>query len=462
MLLGPVAGKRSLASGAIKPAGEPGTSPAVPSNPKSHANILNSLFGHWYVKAASHSEIQMLPPSISSGPSDLQASARRIPTCVHKVAVASLFVVDTIFSARLHRIVDNWAIQPLLLSTFLIVVLFYTGLIWIERAVLPLLLTMIGAGLFVFAVINFSLISGFPISLTTAFQFVPIMTFGVFFIMSRYNLGDYAMRVLLICATTYTVLYVLLGAFYVMNFLPQALLQPLLSVDAERGERLYCHSTMSAFAWFYWLHNFRLERNAMAAILSGLCFLAIVLTLSRVFIMCVSLITLLYMVRAPAPMIRYISLCILGGTSATFLYGFANLSYNPFAALSGDSSGGARAISYDLARSFLLENPLLGVGVNATDYEMNFVTGNAYFFPSDLGSLGIWFNFGLLGFFLFMVVAYQACKPILTIASRYSLALFLTGSMLAMNGCISPNLVVGSGAIYGAVLIGFRLNQVAA
>ncbi|PSC03131.1 hypothetical protein SLNSH_20595 [Alsobacter soli] len=381
--------------------------------------------------------------------------ARVIPPQIHLTLVAILLFAEIVYSSRLHMLFPYLNSQPLVLGLIFAISGIYAALTWIDGFASQIISFLIATSVVAGAVYNSEQVTNLPNKLSTAFQFAPLFTFGVFFALERVALAEATMRMVVISTTIYVCSYLIVVLLFMSELMPALYLRPILLTDVERGDRIFVYAGAAAFAWYYWFGRALQERTLWSMILATFCGVAILLTLSRLFISCVVLMTALFVLRFSTSAIRKIALMILGSSTLLYTFGFIDVSFNPFSAFSADSSGGARAIEYDLARHLLFNSPLLGIGVHQSSYELGFVTGNYFFASADLGPLGVWLDFGALGLCLFFAASYVSCQPIMSIPQRFGWPLFLTGSMLTAYGCIAPNLFSQGGALYFAMIFGF-------
>jgi hypothetical protein len=375
------------------------------------------------------------------------------------MAINIFLLGDMLFTARVYRVFGDAIAQPVVLAIMAGISLFYAALAFLEGKFLPLLLYFGAVGLLINQLNVFSEITHAPVNPNSAFQHIAITTFIVFFMVSRAGLRDYMMNQVALFATAYSIFYTLAAVANFAGALPPALLEAITTTDIERGDRLFSYSTATAFAWFYWLYRFRSVPNMTNLALMTVCALAIILSLSRVFIVFVAVITLLSIITTSKLTIRAVCLGALGTVSAVYFYGLFDQSWNPFKLLTSDSSGLARSLEYETIRYLLWQNPITGVGIPSFQTEVERLTGNLFFAAGDLGALGPWFDFGLYGLVLFFIGSFIATMPPTRIDDSFAQPLFLTGCMMAGYGCLAPVLFSPGGSTYFALLLGLWLDR---
>ncbi|MBQ0820533.1 hypothetical protein KBI52_09995 [Microvirga sp. HBU67558] len=380
------------------------------------------------------------------------------PLWIHKSAVWVLLVADVIFTSRLNRIIDNPNSQPALLGIFLLSFLIYTGVILINGRALIALGAFAAAVLIVFQVMLFSNVTGMPSPITTALQFFPVLSFTVFFSLANSELRQYTCRTYYYISQLYVFIYLLASICYIFNILPTNILRSLVLTDVERGERLFFYPAAMALCWFFSLSSVRRNISATSITLLAINGIANVLTLSRVYLLCLLAISLVYIATSERRIIRFLSLSALFLTSAVLVYGIIDTRWNPFELFSGDSSGGARALEYRTAQHFLRLYPIAGIGIEPSSYEVGFLTGNYYFAAGDLGAVGVWWNFGLCGLLLFLVASIISCQPIRNLDTKFQWPFFLTGCLIAAYGSIAPVIFAAGGSTFFALIFGMWLS----
>ncbi|NNM71277.1 hypothetical protein [Enterovirga aerilata] len=396
-----------------------------------------------------------------AAPTSLDAVLASEPVqLILKLSFHLLLVSDLVFSSRLNRALLHPSSQQLTLAVLLACIALALVLAYLSGHLIIAGLSTLTITLLFFQIYLFSKVSGFGFLVTAGFQFLPVQTFIFFFIMARCGLLHHMLEWACRYFFLYSIAYLALSLAYSAGVLPAGLMAPVTLFQDERGLRLYHYGSATAVAYFYWLHRWRSEGlTAAAAAGIVLCAAAILISLSRVFILLTGFMTLLYLVRMPRPAISALSVLVFGTTSLVLLAGILDPSFNPFSALSADSSGTARAIEFEVAQDFLRESPLLGVGLAPTPYEVGFATGNYFFAASDLGLVGVWWDFGLLGMLLFVTGALIACSWNSLLGPRYAWPFFLSGCLIAAYGCISPTLFYPGGATVFALILGLWLYK---
>lgn len=383
---------------------------------------------------------------------------RSINSHIHLCAVHLLLLADVLFSARLYRLGDLPFSQPLLLGLCVALSFFYFGFTLLRGNLLPVVVGLGAFALILFQLHVFTGISGIPLKINAIFQFCWIFTFIVFFLAVRDGHGEQVVYALTFYSSAYVIIYIALVLMFKTSLLPTEIFSGLIADDPERGQRLYSYSIAAAFAWFSWLFRFRESRSSGALIMLLLSGLAIALALSRVITLFIVLITFATLRGYTASSISKVCFSTLVFVSALGIFGVFNTDWNPFLIFEADSSGSFRFWEYELARNFLREHFLFGIGIPPTSQDSWDIIKLDFFASSDLGLLGIWFDFGLLGLFGFLIGSYVACRPRIQLREGLRSPLILVGCLMTVYGCIAPVIFYPGGVTYFAVLLGFWLN----
>ena len=367
-----------------------------------------------------------------------------------------LLVFDFIYESRLNRIMGDWA-QPLILSSVVLIVAFFGVLAFLFGYVYQVAVLLGFIWLILHQLHQFSDVTGVAYIANLGFGFSFSFTFIAFFALSTLGLRDYMLKWLVIYGSIYTILYLLMGIMYVAGVLPQLLLAPLTLNDVERGQRLYNYQAASAFIWFYWF-NLRAKGGLFGigmAIVSGL---AVLLTLSRVYILCTALVTVLSLI-VKKKRVGHICFLLLASAAAVYLYGLIDEQWNPFSFFSGDSSGNTRILEYDAVRYQILAHPLWGIGFISDSDGTAALIGNIFFAAADVGISGVWWDFGFIGVLILLVGSYICCRPLKGLPVKLGDPLYLTGCLIAVYGCLAPIILYPGGVVFFSIILGLSFDR---
>jgi hypothetical protein len=379
---------------------------------------------------------------------------------IHRVAIEIIIAADLCFSSRLYMGVLPDFAQRILLSTLLLLSSFYIGIAVLRGHMVPVLLAALAIGLVVGQIIVYDLNWGMEPNWTGAGQFSVFLTFVPFFIMSRDGLAPYLARRLAFYAMFYVFLYTGFVIAYRFGIVPRRIAEPLMMNDAERGERFFAYIGALAFAWYVSLGRVRDRASVYSVLMLFACALANLLTLSRVYLVCLVAVTSISLLQPPRWLIQTVCLGILVTISSVLLYGMVDTRWNPFFAFaSGDNSGLGRALEYQVAQDLLARSPFFGLGLASSGEMPARLTGISFFSPGDLGAAGVWLDLGIFGLGLFLVSSIIACSRIHMLPNQSAEALFLNGCTLALYGSIAPVLFAPGGTFYFAAILGMWLAQ---
>lgn len=380
------------------------------------------------------------------------------PEWPHKLAIHLLLLTDILYSSRIYRAVDDPILQTGLLSVFVVLGVLYSFLAILQRNYVCIAIAII----FVFVTYNqlqqFSVLSQYPVNYNSAGQLLELTILVTAGVISRLGLSDYLVKRVYVYAVWYTVSYTIVAIAYHVNILPERILDAIVLRDVERGERLFNYSTATAFAWFVCLYRVRRKFNLLHLSTLLICGLAVILTLSRVYIIFMLLLSVMYLVRFRHTTIRMTSLIILWSVSLSYFYGLLDANWNLFSFFATDSSGGTRALEYEIARSFIWQNPLWGIGFPPVPEAVGALTGDYYFAPNDLGTFGIWVDWGFIGLMLFFIGSHLVSRFKRGLSTDFEWPIFLTGCLLAGYGCIAPNAFYPGGATYFSIIVGISVD----
>lgn len=379
---------------------------------------------------------------------------------LHRVAIHAIVVADFLYSSRLYRAVLPDIAQRVLLLTLVGFNLLYFGFALLRGHVIPVLVTVLAGSLIIGQMLVFEYNWGMEPNITGVGQYSVIFSFITFFIVSRDGLSTYAVKILFRYALVYVTIYLVLVLGYFLGLLPPQISTPLLYNDVERGDRFFAYAGALAFCWFLALARARERLSVPIAALLLVCALANLLTLSRVYLLSLSVVTALTLAGASRRLIRTVCVGALFLLTGVLTYGFIDPSWNPFFVFSsGDTSGFGRALEYQIAQDLLASTPLFGLGLSSLPEQPGLLTGIPFFSPGDFGATGMWFGLGMLGLGLFLVSSLISCSHIRLLPASYADALFCVGCTLAFDGWLVPALFSPDGTFYFAAILGMWLAQ---
>lgn len=377
---------------------------------------------------------------------------------IHRPLMHAFIFIDTFFGSRLYRAIgDN--LQPAILGVITLIIVVYIAISFSRLKLFTPYLSMavmgtIGLQLYIFSQLAYS-----SININAGFQYVSVASFVVFFVLSLDNQREYMVRTYIVYATCYSFIYTMISMMMIVGVSPLSGVSGLILTDSERGGRLFIYGTAAAFAYFYWLQKAKHNPDRKNVFMALMTFAAIVLSQSRVFGLVIVVISVLYIVLKQPRKISYVCLAAFWSVLIINLYGLIDPSWNPYSFFEGDSSGTFRMLEYNVARTLISDNVWFGVGIAANAKDAWFFIGQDFFSANDLGSIGVWIDWGLLGFIFFIICTHVICKPLFSVRTDYSVALFLTGCMLVATATISPSIMYPGGSVTFAMILGFHLDR---
>ncbi|MBB6161058.1 hypothetical protein HNQ72_000855 [Rhizobium wenxiniae] len=307
---------------------------------------------------------------------------------------------------------------------------------------------------------NFSAHSRVAVNFNSAFQYVNLCACIIFYLASLHGHREYVLKILFRYATIYSLLYFFLAFFYVSGAVPRYLFGNMVLTDIERGERLFMYGGAATLAYFYWLFRAKTIGGVINSLMALILLASILMSLSRVFIVMVLLVTMLFLIFSrDLIIIRRICLLLLAAAILFNFYGFIDGSWNPYAVFRSDSSGRFRMMEYEVARDFIERNPIFGAGIPASAERAWILLGQDYFAASDLGVIGVMLDWGLAGMVLLIFASHIVSQPVGYARAAYRVPLLLSGCVLVASCVISPQVISSGGTVTFSIIFGFWLHE---
>jgi hypothetical protein len=377
----------------------------------------------------------------------------------HAVVTHALLLDDIFYESRLYRALDAPIAQTLMLGTCFMIVLPYLFLTLHRGHVLPSLAAAGFSLLVIVQMLSFSSSENLPLNFNIFFQYIWVLTFVPFAGIALAGMRTYLLRWTVIYATIYCFVYVALNGVKFSGLVPAVYWQALVLSDIERGDRLFLYTGAVWIAYFYWLTDMRLAKRKRAVFFYCIAALAIGLSLSRVAILLTLALTIAFIaVPRPAALNSFVRVVLLL-VSGVILYGVVDTDFNPFAFFSSDSSGSYRAMEYEILQFHIGRSPLTGFGIASSNEAASTALGHDFFFASDLGAAGVWFDFGLFGLLTYLAALWLVSKPARTLPPNYGWALFLTGCIMTAYGCMAPIMLSPGGAATFGLIAAMHLAE---
>lgn len=236
--------------------------------------------------------------------------------------------------------------------------------------------------------------------------------------------------------------------------------------DGTRGPRLYLAAPFATFVFMYAITSFR--RNPLLSIpllvMSGY---ALFIAQTRFAMILLGIAFLAAIVGSIAGELRKaanITLAFLFLTICTFsLAGFLVPNWNPYLAISGDSSGNARAVQYLDGVTALSGHLWTGLGIAGSTLDVQFfLHPNRPFFAGDLGIAGVVVLFGLPVTLLFIMICLNfILRPTRPFGQmgQMAVALFYVTQQAAFGSVFNFDLMGGPATLFGSITLALWLQD---
>lgn len=373
---------------------------------------------------------------------------------IDKVLLHLTIVPLILIFSRLYVFID--VLTPLFLLSILVVALAAVQLF--VRAQFHVLafgvLAVVG---FALAMLRFSAVANIPFNVKALSQFTGLMAIFVTYRFTSQGRTPDLVRILFWYAFAYACIYILVNAALKFDiYHPRGSHQALVLKDWSRRPRLYLANGIISFGLAVTAARLRQRVNMKNLVLLGIFAVAIAAALSRTFTVVVGCVTLAYLVLRNAKLVSWGALAAFLAISAVLVIGLAFPTFTPFSG--DDGSAHVRASEYEIARHYIRQWPILGIGFPSVNRSYQEFLAVDAFAASDLGLVGIWLTFGLVGMLLFVasaVVCATAYRDRYDQVTRDALA--LTGAMLTAYAVIAPTMWYSEATLLLALLVGERL-----
>lgn len=311
-------------------------------------------------------------------------------------------------------------------------------------------------GFYIFQLLVFCFHAHVPPNINAIISYLPIISFVL--VGQRVVSLHTTLRILAWLSLAYLILYVGLHDYF-LSMTPDQ--NPALLVgDDVRGVRLRLSLELASFCIFYGSTG-RNMHGTSRALMIGFGATALWFSGSRTYTALFGLIYLLTALRMLGIGARSLIFVLFLTVSATFLLGLF-VPWNPIELVSNDLSGLARAKEYHYAIDALRQHWIVGVGM-WTDFDafQAYLKTPRYdpLYPSDLGILGPYLVFGLVGLVAYLAATYLCIVPRLgRLASPGLRALRLNCVLCGAYGIISPAIALESQSLFLSILIGALLR----
>jgi|GEM_PF-1342716 len=380
---------------------------------------------------------------------------------LHRLFTHILLIVDLIYASRVYRVINLGIIHPLILATCAGIVAFYAIYLLSRFRIVPVVIALAYICLVIFQISVFAEKLWIPVNVNVFFQYIWLLTFIPFAGICIAGGRDYLLKCAVGYGSLYCAFYAATSSMQMAGVLPGQILQAIVSFDTERGYRVFMYAGLVCLSYFYWLVQLKKKRSRKNIFFFTICLLASVLSLSRVYLFLLLSLTFLFHIVPRPALISFFARFVLLVGSAFVLSGILFPTINPFNLFGNDSSGSYRALEYVIMRQRIEMDPLWGFGLSPNFESSRAFLGPYPIFSTDIGPLGVWFDFGLIGLGLYFIALWFCSRPIRNIDYKFGWPLFLTGAMMAANGCISPVAVSEGGSTITGLIFGVGFGSLA-
>lgn len=374
---------------------------------------------------------------------------------ITSLVLANLFMVSGLLSATLEKDIA-------ILGGFQIAIILGYSVVSVVRGhAVPLVIAVALAIYLVFQTFLFREISGAPININATLTTFTLLLFIPLY-ETRLPLGT-ILRIVTITAVSYIVLYVALNGVIIDLVKNQPRL--VLETDGERDRRVFLAFSWALYVLFLGLFSFK-ARPIVGGLLMAVAAAAIVLANSRLAMTLTLPVLLAAIVGIFAPGSRRVAAWIFAAAfvmiSLIIMWGYADPNWNAYSYIARDASGTARFFEFQDAVKAIKGHELFGVGIAPSGEDLDyFIRPTRPFFVVDLGTAGMFFQFGLFGVILFMawsvlcIAAFPNDGPSQT---PTTLALHYAVVHAGFTGFFAPNLMGSVGVLFGALVTSLWLK----
>lgn len=377
-------------------------------------------------------------------------------------------VLSVILYGKLPDLLGGAAEAVRAATIFLTVAVTMTGAVicLLRGMILSAALTIMGlAWVFIYTVV-YSLNTGVPYTLSAGGEFIGYTFFGLFALTLRDKTFGKLMWWFYIISCGYAVYYVTSSLAVQTGVIDIAsTTRAVISADdAGRGNRLLATLVPLAFGIMY---TFVILINAFKfryLMVLGLFGLAWYLTFSRTVGVITIIVMLAYGLTRNIKLVSRVFLTTLVVATLFSLFLVLYPDYNPFY-LAYDVSGMIRVMSVNSVSDLFHYYWLFGAGIAYGPEAYEPITGTKFFFPGDVGLIGMLFAYGVVGFPVYIFMMYCGFKAHRNVPSDPAFpylgtALTLTGCVFGLYSLQSPQYDSGSPAsVLGVAFVALALNQ---
>ncbi|MFN3819232.1 O-antigen ligase family protein [Blastomonas sp.] len=314
----------------------------------------------------------------------------------------------------------------------------------------------------------FSMNSGVPFTFNSGGEYVGIGFTGLFALTLQDRTYGRLMRWFFYLCCIYVVFYVaaslalrlgLVGTGGVSRAIASA-------DDAGRGDRLHAAALLMVYGTAYSVLRVRSDFRMIYLAWAIMFLVGWFLTGSRTIVVVIIPVLLAYLVwKNPKALGKLGFLAFMTGIVLSMMI-IINPELNPFLYF-GDQSASVRTNSIDIASQKIGDFLITGAGISFGIENYKPISGITYFFPGDIGMIGIFFVYGLPGLLLYILICYLGCTSYARIVAKgYSsdiaTSVMLTAVILSLYSLQAPMFNGGSsGVLFATMFIALALDKTA-
>lgn len=371
------------------------------------------------------------------------------------VVLANLCMVSGILSTVLAKDVA-------MTGAFQIAIIVGYAIVALRRGhAVPLVIAVALSVYLVFQTLLFHEISGAPANINSALTIFTLLLFIPFY-ETRLPLG-LLLRIVAIVAVSYVVLYVVLNGTILELVKSQPRL--VLESDGERDRRVYLAFPWALFVLFLGMFSLK-TRPLLGGALLALAVVAVLMGNNRLSTASAVPVILAAVIGLYAPRSRRVAAWLFALVfvvlSLVIMWGYADQNWNAYAFIARDASGTARFFEFQDAVTAIKGHELFGVGIAPSNDDLQyFIRPTRPFFVTDLGTAGIFFQFGLFGVLIFMAWSVLCIVSVPHDGVRETpaaLALHYAALHSGFMGFFAPSLLGSIAVLFGAMVTSLWLK----
>ncbi len=371
-------------------------------------------------------------------------------------AMSILLVVDiSVISYFTIIFFGDTAVGPCLMVCFCVILLF-AGIALFERDIFILTVFAAIIAFFLFYYLYFIFGANRPLNFNALGSYYSVLAVVVFYVLAKRNLLPAAMKILFYVYTAYLMAYPIIVFLYAVGAIDiESKKTFVVLVDQERGARLFLYEGAAAYVAMYSMSKLQEKFRSSYLVVFGLASFAAYLSMSRVFILCSVFVLALYAATRRLKLVQRVCFLAYLLVALYLVIGIFDPSFNPYSFSDTDTSTLARRNEYEILVPYIRNFPFLGIGLpDATPGLTQYLGAVAY--PSDVGIIGVWFMYGLVGVLVIgVLIVYISCIQNLDRSSSVLGA--ANARTLSLTGCIIGLYEITSHDLYGRSALIFSL-----